>query len=259
MPRPAYRWNLGRRLIDRLEWPDLLKKEDHMTVLERNRETTRIGRQIFRPIAKVYIYCPPCVCLIQTALNLPQGAGMSRLLEFCIRIDDRLPSSCYHGSEALERLTSVDKNIKDIEAGKCVLKDFLPTEVDTIDCPWLEQRIFKLEQETPGPSLAENPSAVLTEMFAPDRKLRLAGVIFLSETECCSTMLADTFKISDPRKPREADIFEIRCVENSGARSTRWARDYVGAFAMKRPAENDHADAPPPKVRPAVPQLLPAA
>jgi Prion-inhibition and propagation len=248
-------WNLGRRLTDCLDWPSLLQSEDHSKVLQNCRpdqtaETSTYKLpKAYRKIAKMFILCPPCLCQLHTALLICLGAEVSPLLEFCIRIDDRLPSSCCRGGQPSERLKSFDQRIKYLE-GRMTAAKAVPIQaannIGRIDCPWLEKRIFRVEGDLIEPLFAEDPSAIVSDMLADctDKRLPTAGIVILGELSCCNVILEDVFMTRSARKPRETDIYELKRSRDEIAKVDRWTRAYAGAYA-RRPAFHSSPEADP--------------
>jgi len=168
------------------------------------------------------------------------GADVSPLLEFCIRIDDRLPSSCCRGGQPSERLKSIDQKIKDLEGRFSVTKAvsiLTAHNIGRIDCPWLEKRIFRVEEDIIEPSFAEDSSAIVSDMLADctDKKLPIAGMVVLGELSCCTVILKDVFVTKSARKPRETDIYELKWSRDEITKVDRLTRAYAGAYA-RRPA-----------------------
>jgi hypothetical protein len=99
----------------------------------------------------------------------------------------------------LDRLISIERRIKDIVADQA--DDGTIPQGDSIDCPWIEQRIFQLGQDTPEPSFAEDPSGLVLDMMRNcDNRSSAVGMIILGEAGCCNLMLEDVFMTSSPRK-----------------------------------------------------------
>jgi hypothetical protein len=186
----------------------------------------------------MFILCPPCLCQLHTAIIICIGAEVSPLLEFCIRIDDRLPSSCCRGGQPAERLKSIDQKIKDLEGCLSVSKavsKLTAHNIGRIDCPWLEKRIFQVEEEIIEPSFVENTSAIVSDMLAncTDKRLPIAGMVVLGELSCCTIILEDFFMTRSARKPRETDIYELKWSRDEITQADRWSRVYAGAYARR--------------------------
>lgn len=232
-PQSSYNWNLGRRLTEQLEWPKLLNGKGYVEALEDSLiyNSSKEWTSYYRPLAKLYVYCPPCACQIQTAIGICRGLGVSPLLERCVRVHDRLPSSCLPDDQALERLQSIHKMIQEAGAARSRLSG-RSSDLGCIDPTWLDQRIFQLEQDAAGSQCTENPSQVVADMIAACAKgtRRTAAVIVLGELSCATTILEDAFKTQSPRKPRETDLYEVKHVPSEGANTSRWERRCIGAY-----------------------------
>jgi hypothetical protein len=233
-----HRWNIGSQLADCFDWPELFASErkartcDGILKYEKDGFITNDSW----PIATAYIYCPPCVCQVQTALRICRGVGVPLSLDFRIRIDERLPSSCYEGPQALGRLTSLDRRITDILENSHPKDPSKIRDINNIDRPWLEQRIFKLEEETAGSSRSEDPFGTLSDIFASsgDKILASAAVIILGEVDYCTLVLEDIFKFKSARKPREADLWELRPVWDIAIQGEKWERKYLGTYTRRQ-------------------------
>ena len=101
-----YKWNLDRRLLDHV---DALIYIDLDEMRNRRYEQMRIGNQLpdIDPLGVVYVYCAPCACQMQTAADLCRGRGISKFLDFALRIDERIPSGCHRMTTGLALLSSL--------------------------------------------------------------------------------------------------------------------------------------------------------
>ena len=181
----------------------------------------------------MYISCPPCACQIQTALAICQGNGVSPLLEVSICIDYRLPSSCVRSGQALYRLISIERKIKNITTDHADL----PTvpKGNSIDCPWLERRSFQLEQGASESSFAEDPSGVVLDMIRNAEVCRsTTGMVISGEMDCFNSMLEDVFMTRSPRKPRETDLYELISTWDPVHRVYNWRHHYMGAYSRAK-------------------------
>jgi hypothetical protein len=110
------------------------------------------------PLGVVYVYCAPCACQIQTVVDLCRGRGISEFLDFAVRIDERIPSSCRRMTTGLALLSSLRNYANEI-----VANGQSHHRTDYNDWPWLEQRIYKFEQEA-----YEAPNAGFVRSAAAD-------------------------------------------------------------------------------------------
>jgi hypothetical protein len=117
-----------------------------MAIIDQNQMKERLGvpddLSLLDPWGVVFVYCGPCACQIQTALDICRGKGIEQYQEFAVRIDDRIPTSCRRMTTSFKLLSSFRDYI-----GKLVPANHLYELSNHIDLPWLEQRIYKLEQE----------------------------------------------------------------------------------------------------------------
>ena len=66
-----------------------------------------------QPLATIHVYCPPCVCQIETAYDLCTGFGISPLFDFVIRIDN-IHVDCCSETTGIQGLVCLDNKIKDL-------------------------------------------------------------------------------------------------------------------------------------------------
>jgi hypothetical protein len=126
------------------------------------------------------------------------------LLEFCVCIDDQIPSSCVQGSQPLDRLRSIDRKIRSCEGQRFGLSSRTLRDVSNVDSPWLQQRIYQSEQEKSEAKFAEDPGAIVSDIVATctDKRLPTACMIILGELSSSSVIL-DVFMMESPRKPEK--------------------------------------------------------
>jgi hypothetical protein len=104
----------------------------------------RFESHLIDPLASVVIYVAPCMRLIETAYGVCEGIGRgkSQPLEFMIRVDDRLRSSCCadpHSRERLQQLVESHRSKETVAySSKAYLSQFP-------DLTWIEQRLYDLE------------------------------------------------------------------------------------------------------------------
>src|SRR5205809_693374 len=110
-------WHPGRRITNAIYLDDvtglqveqlrvgLLRQHQRALELEINPDdTSTIYSDNLSHIATIFIYCPPCTCLIDTAVDVCRNMADPQLLRRLIRIEDRLPCSCFDPPLALEKL-----------------------------------------------------------------------------------------------------------------------------------------------------------
>jgi hypothetical protein len=102
--------------------------------------------------------------------------------------------------------------------------------VEFLDRPWLEQRLYHLEEEREKREsrTLTKPSATLNRIFeAPANDIKCAGLIVLGEADVCKSMMQlGTFPIH-ARVPRATEIFMMKWWAWGGK---GWTREYLGTY-----------------------------
>ena len=241
------KWNLGQRITSRID----LGSFTDINLLE-------LSAQIYRQensnisehphIGTVYVYCAPCVRQIQTSMNICCGLGVSKLLNFAVRVDDRIPCSCCPAPLGLVGLTSLRDRLREKDISRFAGKE------ECFDRPWIEQRIFAIEEEIfdrqSEISASSNIERIFTECRT-DLQSVCVGVVVLGEVIHCSSMLeAIPFPVQ-ARKPRETDIYQVQCIYAAGSSQIQnWKRQYIGSYTPRKYSNVDPlAASPSPKRR----------
>lgn len=221
----TYKWNLGRRLLGQINH---FLGADLDEIRNRRYQHLKVENELpdIDPLGSVYIYCAPCACQIETALSLCRGKGISEFLDFAVRIDDRIPSSCRRmttGAVLLSRLRD------DIGEQVAYGRGYSGTE--HIDWPWLEQRIYKLDQEACEATNACS-SDLLERISSEDHTSgrETAAIIIMGEADLCSPMLEKLPPSGKARMPRETDLYEL--VRYPNFWSPFWKRQHLGQYIM---------------------------
>lgn len=94
------------------------------------------------------IICPPCRCAIHDALIISNNKKelWERKLEFSIRIDERLPTTCCPQADKLKRLQTLAVTLHEFDEGK-LTKFHDGGQLQKVDLFYLEQRIRRLEMD----------------------------------------------------------------------------------------------------------------
>ena len=222
------RWNLGKRIANRLPLRKFTEV-DIERLYSRMIDDDSEGKGKSQPLVTIHIYCSPCVCQIETAYDLCTGFGISPLFDFVIRIDDRIPVDCCSESTGIHGLVSLNNRMKEIRTS-----DYWPLgdprhKAHYVDRPWIERRIYEVEQETYQPSYWHDPTRnvnrILREVY--DENLAKAVVVILAEYDYCSLLMESSPFPQEPRKPRETEIFEFHYWN-------AWVRTYVGAYCPRK-------------------------
>lgn len=201
-----------------IDWEELTKEVYDEVVLS--------ARKLMVPCAMVYIYCAPCVCLIQTALKFCQSNEFSPLLDVKVRPDVRLTSRCCAEEANFAGVESLLEEIKQAE------RDNRDSMFAGIDRMWLEQRNFEHEAELIPPYQEDvtNNAAKIFEMHRGERKC--ASIIILSDVEEQQVLsLMQTQPLpKTARMPREDEIFQAKW-----NKPKQWHWQYLGTYTNSRP------------------------
>jgi len=182
-------------------------------------------------IATIFIYCPPCTCLIDTAVDLCNNMPDPSLLRCLIRIDDRLPCSCLDQPIALETLQSIVTQIHQVE-GQYIIEEsyLLRSRAEHVDRDFIEDRIWTLEEEQ-SPPLPTTPEENLKRIFDTHcHSDNVAGVLFLGEHQSLATLMQVPSFPREPRMPKENELYVFW---NSGGYPGTWRRSRIGTFSTK--------------------------
>ena len=175
-------------------------------------------RQAQLPLAKIYIYCAPCACLIQAALSICQKS--SSFLEILVRPDDRITASCRPEGIGVDGLVSLLNEIKITEArGGASIRT-----INCIDRLWIEQRLFRIEevyQPQRSRHISYNNRHIFTEVCG-DKKC--IGIVILGEVNHSRSMMHTPPFPPTARLPRETEIFQMK------RRGGIWERKYLGTY-----------------------------
>jgi hypothetical protein len=166
---------------------------------------------ILFPLAITYIYCPPCVCQLQTAVNLCDIVS-STLHNYSIRPDDRLTTSCCIRQNRIDGLRSIYETVRHSESLAVATKSSgVPIVAKYIDMVWLEERLYFLES---GDNLR-----------LPAQNIKTTRGVILSEAEHLRSLTA---RFLCPRVPRASEIWSIDLSDTS-----HLVPQYCGTFTSK--------------------------
>lgn len=182
------------------------------------------------PLGNVYVYCAPCACAVRTALTVCVQ-GSSKYLPYKTRVDDRICASCCPETTKMDRLISLVTTIKEIEAALISeTSGFNTAWVGHLDRVWIEQRVYRLEEEIYAQndprSRLESGAELLTE-FAKQEKA--TGIVFLGELDYCQWMLQTQPFPWKARVPKETEIYQLEKTKNRQG----WDRKYLGTYTPR--------------------------
>ena len=184
-------------------------------------------------LGNVYVYCAPCACAVRTALIICAD-GSSEYLPYVVRVDDRISASCCPESTKLDRLISLLTTIKEIEAGVALKTTVFNTRwIGCIDRVWIEQRMYRLEEELYAegvPRFPRSPTARGEELLAEFRgEGKNIGVVFLGELDHCFWMLQTRPFPWKARIPKETEIYKLNMTRDPST----WDRIYLGTYTPR--------------------------
>jgi len=98
------------------------------------------------PLISLYVYCPPCVCLIHTAISVCRRL-QSPYVTVQFRPDSRLVASCCSTVDRSSGMRSLSEWVRNSEANATAyMSSILAEYLDTV---WLDQRLECLDYELP--------------------------------------------------------------------------------------------------------------
>ena len=193
------------------------------------------GKELAVKKGKVYIYCAPCLCQVWTAFRICKGASgpEEALLQFCVRIDDRLTATCCRASSGTAGLAAVVDQIRSIEMeGNHLFPLYLGKNIKYIDRDWIDQRSYEQEDELFQVSAFDEErslSFIFNKFPAPN----VAAVVILGERDHLVPMLQySPFQISE-RTLRENQFFKVKR-EAVATIGWSWSLKYLGSFTAKK-------------------------
>lgn len=183
---------------------------------------------------KLYIYCPPCVCQISTAIQICESINNTQFLEACIRVDYRERTSCSNLSSSIDGIASLISYIKGLERQPS-LTSFERLRVKAIDRQWLEQCHYDYEEE--DKTTMPSPPDRLARIISPHAdENTCAGIIILGEADRCNVLLgAPPFPaLKAGRMPLETQLYKMEPTWSLSDRSWRWRRDFFGTYTSQK-------------------------
>ena len=231
-------WGIGKRLVNSAHKEELTDVQKDLL----SQEYVRLNATQLEslPISSFFIYCPVCPCFLQTALEICADMT-SKLIDPIIRPADQLSSSCCTYEKAVEGLTGILNAVKkadDLDAKATTYQKRLAKAIDRL---WIEQRLFKLEDEE-NLLLDTHPLQRASHIFEEHshsewwNTLQNSQIVFLAETETClPIMQAEPF----PRKARiarENEIYQMK--KENGHFDGKWERRFLGTFTPRIRKQN---------------------
>lgn len=182
------------------------------------------------PLGNVYVYCALCTCAVRTALTVC-AQGSSKYLPYLTRVDDRICASCCPETTKMDRLISLVTTIKEIVAAlKSETSEIHRAWVGHIDRIWIEQRVYRLEEEiyaqSDPRSRLESGAELLTEFESEEKP---TGIVFLGELDYCQWMLQTQPFPWKARIPKETEIYQLK----KTTKRQEWDRKYLGTYTPR--------------------------
>lgn len=187
---------------------------------------------------KVYIYCPPCACQIATALDICLYRDKKDFVDFCIRVDHRLKTSCSASSSRIEGLVSVIDYITSRETGDSLadLTDKTIERLKAIDREWIERQIYDYTEADRFQTLS--PASQLARIARlHEKEYSMAAIIMLGGADySLPLMKARPFcPFESGRLPRENQIFRNLQSYKYSPSNPLWKREFLGTYSAKDP------------------------
>ncbi|KAM7196737.1 hypothetical protein V8F20_006930 [Naviculisporaceae sp. PSN 640] len=171
--------------------------------------------ELYKKQKKQATFCtflvPPCSCVIHDALIVSNNAPYIDRLEYIVRIDERIPTTCCRREDQLERLRTLATTLREFDEGKRA--GFKKGRyLAKIDLPYLEKRIRTLEledchREQEGFSCT---GVQVSELLMEQAKHH-GNIIYMGEAKSCGWILkSPPFAHSwSARPPAAKEIFRL--------------------------------------------------
>ncbi len=189
-------------------------------------------QRLILPVATIYLYCAPCACLLATAFEICREAGTraTTYFKFLVRPDDRLVSSCCSRKDRSLGLASLIQTTREIEG-----PPFLANNLLLIARVWVEQRLQEAEEERDLPqpisTIAEMGGKVLAAHHPHRSEGKTAGIVILGELRYSLPIMRSPPFSSNPRRPKETEIFQLELRQFYGKYS--WRSTFLGTYTPK--------------------------
>lgn len=233
-------WHLASRLLSTINFTRIGFDLKKLSELQRDAEFEGGQLRIYK--AKVYIYCAPCLCQVWTAFRICNGAqgAAELLLQFCVRIDDRLTATCCQASSGTAELAAIIDQVRSIELDGAA---YQRTNIRHIDRDWIDQRLYDQEDELFQAS-AVGEARSLSFIFDHHSTSDLSAVIVLGERDhLVPTLQYSPFQKSE-KTLRENQFFQVKR-QVVAINEWSWSLKYLGNFTAKKtqPAQTNNSNA----------------
>jgi len=179
----------------------------------------------------VYVYCAPCVCLIHTGLAICRETPSSTI-DFILRPDPRLTSSCHHKAVDLDGLRALVDLYKEEEKNPgSRLNTEQRKDLEYIDRVWIEQAIFEVE-DNEGKELLVNDLEHIVEQHPANN--RCYGIVILGEFDKVTGMMNTPPFPYKTRRPKETEIYHMKKLQPTvDDKASHWERKFLGTYTAK--------------------------
>ena|SRR5882762_1104786 len=157
-------------------------------------DASRWGPEPHKANALIYIYCAPCRHQIEVALNI---CGNMSTFHGIIRVDNRLASSCCHGTPLFQKFNSLRTAMNDRNwvTGHC-------------DIPWFEQRFIEMEAEQEDDGLS---MGTYFQIHKDDA--RCVAMIIISDSFGCARLASVAPLVPPTRPARAGEIYVLHKIQ----------------------------------------------
>jgi len=175
------------------------------------------------------IFCPPCRCAIRDALIISMMSD--ELVDYTIRIDDRIPASCCQETDKIRRLRTLVQTLSAFDEGQMTEPREHMTKIGCapllarVDRAYIEQRVYQLEIKFYGNERYMPIRPQITELLNETATADVTRV-FLGEARTCSWIIQTPPFTWSPRVPKEKELFLLTCLY--GAKT--FTSEYLGSF-----------------------------
>jgi hypothetical protein len=165
------------------------------------------------PVAQLFFYCAPCICSIQATLKMSAELS-TRLLRCVVRVDDEILSRCGHEKGKSVAFKSIMEFMDPFEsgiAGPELIEGKNTSYMKYLDKPWIEQRLFDLDDNQYGYRPLPSIQSTIARIFAQHKgDSRTAGIVILGEFEQCTSIMQTPPFPADPRPLLERGVYQLK-------------------------------------------------
>lgn len=225
------RQSLGKRIIAQVNMENFSDQDLNAIIREENLLREHYGNLYeVEARANFYMYCAPCLRLLHTAMKIGCDAQANMLVNFHIRVDDRLKSTCCENTNRGQRLVDLIDSLKTAETSDAESSARL---YDLLDRTWMEQRIYNIEEDAQPHNEHDTLTArQLDHIFNPDGydEKTTAGIIVLGEVAEITKIMESQPFVRSSRMPRPTEIFKMEPSYDQTAKETWYQRRPLGTY-----------------------------